>query len=407
MLKARTNPPFRVLYDLRWMELGQAGGVEQATYELINTIANLDGKNTYRVFAPRSACWEWDFPRGFKVNRIYSDSCEASSERFHAFVAQCHVGRIGRIDRNDSASREFFDDLEFEIVHSTCGYIHPEMLEFPGVLTIHDLQHLHYPDFFSKAEFNDREQLYRSSAAIAKQIICSSEFTRQDVHEKFGVPLERMSTVWAIPSAAAWREVPASTRHKVLSGMGIEGPYLFYPAHGWPHKNHARLVEAFALALPDLPKNIKLVLTGRPFQPEHPAAVLIRQLGLETRVMHLGYRSPLEIRVLFREMVALIFPSLFEGFGMPVAEAIIAGKPVLCSNVTSLPEIIGDAGITFDPANIGEMSSRMVEIATQAAVRSTLGEASLLRRRVFSPQVSAIRTIAAYESAFGNLFDGA
>lgn len=400
MLTIRTNPPFRLLYDLRWMELGQAGGVEQATYELISAISQLDRKNRYRVFAPRSACWEWDFPSRFKVNRLYSDPGEPLGERLHSFVARCQGASPALVSPDE------FSDLAFDLVLSTCSYIHPEMIEFPGILTIHDLQHLHYPEFFPRVEWENRERLYRDSAARAKHIICISEFTRRDVNKRYGIPLERMTTIWNIPSSAMWQEIPVRKRRALLTGMGLSGPFLFYPAHCWPHKNHERLVEAFGRVTSELPNDLNLVLTGRPFPPEHPAVALVQELGLGSRVLHLGFRSPLEIRALFQECVALVFPSLFEGFGMPVAEAIIAGKPVACSNVTSLPEIAGDAAITFDPTDVNEMAGRILDIATEPGLRVSLAAAARKRQHVFSARLSAIKTLAVYEDVFEKMSKG-
>lgn len=405
MLKARTNPPFRVLYDLRWMELGRAGGVEQATYELISAISQLDRKNSYQVLAPRSACWEWEFPSRFKVKRLYSDIGEPMGERFHRFVAECKLASPGEAPDSfsASASRGEFDGLEFDLVHSTCSYINPELIGFPGILTIHDLQHLHHPEFFSRSDFDDRERLYRESAARAEHIICISEFTRQDVHRRYGIPLEKMTTVWNIPSRSVWGEISARRRRALLDGMGVEGPFLFYPAQCWAHKNHARLVEAFHLATRELPSDMKLVFAGRPFPNDHPAAALVRERGLGSRVLHLGHRSPLEIQVLFQETLALVFPSLFEGFGMPVAEAIIEGKPVVCSNVTSLPEIAGDAALFFDPRNLEEIGARIVDVATRPELRARLAGAARQRSAVFSAQTSAIRTLAVYERVVGEM----
>jgi glycosyltransferase involved in cell wall biosynthesis len=369
-LDTRERAPFRLLYDLRWMELGKAGGIEQATYELVQAVSQLDRRNRYRVFAPRSACHEWDFPPGFKVDLHYSDAGGGQAQL-----------------RRDT----------FDLVHSPCGYIHPDLLDVPGVLTINDLQHLEYPQHFSPADWADRENLYRQSAAKAGHILCISEFTRQDVHRKYGIALEKMTTVWVIPARSAWSRIPDTRRIAMLAGMGLSEPYLLFPAHCWPHKNHAKLVEAFKLVKSELPPGLKLVLTGRPFPKDHPAAALVAEHGLQGRVVHLGYRSPLELRALYQGCLALVFPSLFEGFGMPVAEAIIAGKPVLCSNVTALPEVAGDAALFFDPQDAGGIATRMLEIATQPLLRESLAERARRRRGVFSARRSAVRTLAVYQ----------
>jgi glycosyltransferase involved in cell wall biosynthesis len=369
-LGQRLGPPFKLLYDLRWMQLGHAGGIEQAAYELVSAVAILDRRNAYGLFAPRSASWEWEFPARFRVTRHPSDAGHGAGA------------------------------LPYDLVHSTCSFIQPEMLGFRGVLTIQDLQHLHHPEFFSRADFEDRERLYRTSAERAAHIICGSEFTRRDVHQRYGVPLERMTTIWNIPTRSVWGEIEPRRRRALLDAMGVRGRFLLYPAQPWAHKNHAGLLRAIAAIAAELPPDLTVILTGRPFAPDHPAAALLREPALHTRVRHLGYRSPLEVRALMQECEALVFPSLFEGFGMPVAEAIIAGKPVACSNVTSLPELAGDAAAMFDPGDTDGMAARILEVATDARLRAALSEAARRRRTVFSARSSALRTLAVYERVF-------
>jgi glycosyltransferase involved in cell wall biosynthesis len=373
-VNTRQSAPFRLLYDLRWMELGRAGGIEQATYELVAAISQVDRRNRYHVLAPRSACHEWDFPRDFRVDLHYSDE-------EHSFEIL------------DSSRGK----RQFEVVHSVCGYAHPDLLEAPGILTMNDLQHLEYPQFFAPDDWNNRERLYRASAANARHIICISEFTRQDMHRRYGVALEKMSTVWIIPDKGAWRVVPERMRKSILAGMGLSEPFLLFPAHCWLHKNHARLVEAISLVDSSLPRGLKLILTGSPFPEDHPAATAIREYDLARRIVHLGYRSPLELRALYQGCLAVVFPSLFEGFGIPVAEGIISGKAVLCSNVTALPEIAGDAALQFDPMDASAMGARILEIATQPALRASLTAAALRRRAVFSARRSAVQTLAVYQ----------
>jgi glycosyltransferase involved in cell wall biosynthesis len=391
--------PFKLLYDLRWMEPGKAGGIEQATYELVTAIGQLDHQNAYRVFAPRSACCDWDFPPSFQANLHYSDPVALGVEVLRSFLTNKLAEGFGMYPVLTPHMRSLaaYHKLDFDIVHSVNGYTHPDMIGFPGVLTVNDLQHLHYPQFFAQEEYAERDRLYRESAERAMHIICISEFTRQDVHRQYGIPLEKMSTVWIIPSRDVWQPLSESARAALLAGMQLSAPFFFFPAHCWPHKNHARLVEAFQRIASELPADIKLVMTGRPFPEDHPAAILIRDNKLSSRVMHLGYRSPLEVRALFQGCLALVFPSLFEGYGMPVAEAIIADKPILCSNVTSLPEVAGEATLTFDPNNVEEIAQSLLEVATKPELRLALTEAAMRRRPLFSARRSAIQTMSIYQ----------
>jgi glycosyltransferase involved in cell wall biosynthesis len=204
-----------------------------------------------------------------------------------------------------------------------------------------------------------------------------------------------------------WREIAPGLQRDLLRALGLDGRFFFFfPAHCWPHKNHANLVRAFALVRGELPANFRLVLTGRSFPSDHPAAILIRDLQLQSQVIHLGYRSPLEIRALFRGCSGVVFPSLFEGYGMPVAEAIIAGRPVACSNTTSLPEIAGEAALTFDPADVDDIAAKLLELATDGECRASLEHAALRRRTLFSAHRRAVETLAIYRKVYAELCEG-
>lgn len=409
-LHQKKQRPFKVLFDLRWMELGQAGGIEQATYELVSAISELDRRNAYRIFAPRSACTDWNFPAGFQVKLHYSDPVSRQFEVTRSFLTNKLAESLGRSPVLTPPMRSLaaYHKLDFDMVHSVAGYTEPDMIGFPGVLTINDLQHLHYPQFFSPEDWAHRERLYRESAKRAQHIICISEFTRQDVHRQYGIALDKMSTVWIIPSRNVWQPLGDAAKGALLAGMQLMSttPFFFFPAHGWPHKNHARLVEAFASIAAELPPDVKLVMTGRPLPPDHPAALLMREQNLSKRVVHLGYRSPLEVRALFQACQALVFPSLFEGFGMPVAEAVIAGKPVLCSNVTALPELVGEAALMFDPNSVEDIAQSLLAVATQPGLRLALASAAVRRRPLFTAQRSAAQTIAIYQRVHDEFYGG-
>lgn len=402
----KKKKPYKLLYDLRWMEIGRAGGMEQATYELISAISQLDFRNEYRMFAPQNTASEWLFPRHFRSKMIYSDHHSRQIEHIFSMFANKLSQSIQSYPLLTPYMRSLstYKKLDFDLVHSVCGYTHPDLIGFPGILTVNDLQHLHFPGFFSKAELEEREALYRESVSRAKHIVCISEYTRQDVHKHYGISLEKMSAVWVIPTKRAWFSLPEKILHTLLSGMNINESFFFFPAHGWPHKNHKNLVKAFQMILPELPTEVKLVFTGRPFPDDHPAAVLIADYGLQNRIIHLGYRSPIEVRALLQSCLALVFPSLFEGFGIPVAEAIIARKPVLCSNTSSLPEVAGDAAITFNPEDPNEIAKCLLRLANDEMLRKELSEASANRRHVFSARKSAVQTLSVYQRVYDEFY---
>ncbi len=400
--------PYKLLFDLRWMKIGKAGGAEQMSYELISEISKCDRRNEYRMFCPRSTYYEWEFPRGFRCRGFFTESIKAKYAAMHARLANLLAESVCRQPLLTAEMRalRWYNRLDFDVVHSPSNYSFPDMRVFPNVLTVHDLQHIHFPEFFTQDAWTERESRYRESVSGASHIICVSEYTRMDLHKSYGVPLEKMTTVSEHPFA---RRVGQSRRaHAAQSarGHGVTGPVSLYPAHCWPHKNHRRLIEAFQMVEAELPADIQLVLTGRQFDDRHEARQLIEAENLQARVVHLGYRSPLEIQALYSRAHALVFPSLFEGFGMPVAEAIIADCPVACSNTTSLPEIAGDAAVYFDPQSTKGIARALLEIATDEKRRAESVAAGRRRKSAFSSRLSAMKALSVYTRVFQEAYSG-
>lgn len=402
----RSRKPFRLLYDLRWMEIGKAGGVEQMTHELIHSISCIDHQNHYRFYTPENTYNDWDLDTAFKCKARFSDNKNQKKEAWLSLFTN-QLSRsfsLQQVLTPEMRTLKAWHKMDFELVHSMVSYIHPDLHAFPHILTMHDLQHLAMPQFLAPKDLQVREQLYRESAERAEHIIAISEYTRQDIHNKYNIPLEKITTIWNIPSRTAWMPLSPVKRHQLLNNLGIDSPFLFFPAHCWPHKNHTRLVEAFASIQNEIPPSTRLILTGRTFADDHPAQKIIEKYSLQNRVTHLGYRSPLEIKALYDGCLALAFPSLFEGFGMPVAEAMICGKAIICSNTTSLPEIAGDAALTFDPENISDIARCVREIINNSTCREALSAAACKRRNLFSARMSAIKTLSLYHKVHADLY---
>lgn len=395
----RKDRPFKVLADLRWMEIGKAGGTEQMTRELFQALGHLDFRNEYRFFCPRSSACEFDFSPSFRHRFFYSDRKERlkSDAKWHFANSVAKAAGMHPVHTPEMISLRNYREMDFEIVHSLCGYIQPDMEAFPNVLTVLDLQHVHMPEFFSPEDWKMRDELYRRSIGRAKHLVCISDNTRNDIHRTYGVPMDKMSTVWIIPSRHAWERLESDRCVRILEKLGISGRFAFFPAHCWPHKNHRRLVEAFARILPEIPKDFRLYFTGGSFPADHPAKRFIEENGLADRIVHLGYRSPMEMKAIMQTASLMVFPSLFEGFGMPVAEAIVAGCPVVCSNTTSIPEIAGSAARYFDPLNVDSIAAAMLEIIRDPAAHDFLAEESLRRRLLFRSREIAAKMVGIYK----------
>jgi len=192
--------------------------------------------------------------------------------------------------------------------------------------------------------------------------------------------------------------MPQATVDGHLRAMGVKAPFLFYPAQPWVHKNHRGLLEAIRLIDRSLPADYRLVLTGQPFPPDHPATTLMADPVVQRRVLHLGYRSAREISALYRSAEALVFPSLFEGFGLPLIEAMQQGCPIISGQHTCLPEIAGDAALFTTVASPDALGSAILAITGDAALRTRLRQAGALNLRRFDRRALAEKTRAIYAS---------
>lgn len=252
------------------------------------------------------------------------------------------------------------------------------------VSTAYDLQHLYYPSFFSRQELKNRSAFYSRVKKRVDYVICISSFTRESVIEKLNIPAERTFT---IPICVHSRlTIPSDNlAESVLRGFDLSNrTYCFYPANLWPHKNHKMLLVAYNMFTRRYPEyNLHLVLTGEKIGDNRTFEDAIIQMGLEKSVHFLGYLSEDELSAIWRGSHFLIFPSLFEGFGIPLVEAMMYGKPILASSVTSIPEVAGDAALYFDPMKPEEIVHAMHRIMKEKELYGNLVEEGRKRLKYF------------------------
>ena len=386
-----------ILIDLRWMTIGSAGGMEQMAFELVAAMVEVNRVDRFWLYCPVATFEEWEFEPGSRVELIDSDQVQLVPENGYG---ESKISKRLGFARKDGFDRRKNRVVDIDLVHSIGGYIAEELRGYQGILTIHDLQHVHFPENFDEAELSARKANYEASIDASTVVTCVSESVRKDVLENFEVDPDKVVTVWNIPSGAALAELPESLVRKTLTRLGLDSGYLFFPSHAWSHKNHKTLIRAFAKAKRSIP-NLRLVLTGGELRADHPAAKRIRDLDLAESVKHLGFRTPLEIRCLYQGAGVLVYPSLFEGFGMPVAEAILAGTPVACSDIAPLREIGGDAVVTFDPEDANDMAEVLTKLLGDSELRASLLEKGTERRKAFSPEAIARKTCDLYRLVAG------
>jgi glycosyltransferase involved in cell wall biosynthesis len=252
----------------------------------------------------------------------------------------------------------------------------------PTIFHPHDLQHVHLPQYFGVAEARERDLRYRQLCEQASTVLVASRWVRNDVIDHFGLPPEKVAVVNLAPFGDA-HATPSPEEAKVVSErLHLPDRFVFYPAQTWPHKNHMGLLEALAVLKRDHGLEVPLVCTGtkNAYFAEIEARVLTLDLG--GQVKFLGFVSPEDLVAIFASSEAVVVPTRFEAGSGPVWEAFAAGVPVACSNVTSLPDQVGDAALLFDPDDTAQIAEAIRALWVDAHLRDTLiarGRANVAR----------------------------
>jgi len=319
-------------------------GIGRYVYEMVKHLIELDQTNRYVLF----------------FNQKEFDSFQVPNERWEK--------RLVNIPHYSFAEQWKFyrvlEDEKLDLMHFP-HFNAPILYRRPFVVTIHDLTLHYYPykEYSPKWSLKKGLQIlfYRflvgQIVRNSRQIIAVSENTKRDILKEYSLPAGKITTIYeGVPDhfQKSDQEQISAVRQK----FQISKPYLLYTGVWRSHKNLLNLLKAFKILI-DQGQNIQLVFTGKkdPIYPEIPR--LIQELRLEGRVVLTGFVSDAELIDLMSGAEVYIFPSLYEGFGLPPLEAMQLGVPVACSNTSSLPEVCGDAAVFFDPRNPEEMAEKI------------------------------------------------
>jgi glycosyltransferase involved in cell wall biosynthesis len=287
-----------------------------------------------------------------------------------------------------------------QVLHAM-AFVAPLLSPCPIVITVLDLSFLLYPDAFNAFKRSYLRLMTRLSVRQARQVIAISESTRRDVIARLGVPAERVRTVYCgvdprfkpLPAA----EVAAFRRRKDLPER-----FVLFLGTIEPRKNVSRLVDAFAQLLaadPETTSDLYLVVAGDKGWFSEPVFAQVEGLGLEDRVFFPGYVSEDEKVLWYNAATCFCYPSLYEGFGLPPLEAMACGVPVITSNVSSLPEVVGDAGLTVPPGDTAVLCEALRRLIVNPALRAELAQRGRVRARRFSWAQAARQTVGVYRLA--------
>jgi glycosyltransferase involved in cell wall biosynthesis len=270
----------------------------------------------------------------------------------------------------------------------------------PAVFTAHDLGYLHYPDKHPLPQRLYLAWSTRHSANVARRVIAVSKATAHDLVALNGIPREKIRVVYSGVDDLLAPVADPGRIDALRARLGIPGPYILHVGSIQPRKNLVRLVEAFRLVMEDIP-DLTLVLAGRLGWDYQPLLSRIGQPGLAGRVILAGFVPDEDLPILYSGAAVYAFPSLYEGFGFPALEAMACGTPVICSNTSSLPELVGDAALTFPPTDVTALADALRRVLTDASLRSRLIARGFERGSHFTWEAAAQATLDVLLEAAG------
>jgi len=287
--------------------------------------------------------------------------------------------------------------LGIDALHSTHHTLPLRLTRVARIVTVHDVTFFRIPERYPLARRLYMQAMTRLSARVADAIIVPSATVRDDVVATLRVSRERVHVVYEAASASYVPVAPDEAR-AVATRYGLEPPYVLSVGSREPGKNRVRLFEALARLRAE-GCDARVAVAGQPAWGAANEDEVVRRLGLRDAVRFLGYVPAADIPALYSAATAFVFPSLYEGFGLPVIEAMACGTPVLTSRVSATAEVAGDAALLVDPLSVDEIVGGLRRLLTDAVERARLRERGLVRAAQFSWARAAEETHMVYREA--------
>lgn len=348
----------------------QGGGIGRYVRELTAALALLDQTSDYRLFVAGATPGQL----APVSSRNYSWYATRMTPRWLARIwhrmqiplpIEVFVGRI-------------------QLYHATDFVLPPTLPWTRTLLTVHDLSFLRVPDAASPALRRYLETVVPRSVARADHILADSQATKDDLIDSYRTREDKITVLYSGVDMRFSRVVNASDRSRVLRKRGLrDQAYILSVGTVQPRKNYSRVIRALS-HLRAQGNGLHYAIAGGRGWLEDEMYRTIQETGMEDRVHILGFVDDDELPALYSGAIGLVAPSLYEGFGLPVLEAMACGTPVITSNLSSLPEVAGDAAILVDPLDTGDILTALEKVVADEATRDRLVELGLERAKIFT-----------------------
>jgi len=373
-------PAVKIAIDIRRMT---EFGVGTYIRNVVRTLGRLDRENKYLLIGS-----------------------PAKVEEIGPLPPNFHTVPLLASDRSFQGYREFrtaLQRLSCDLVHIPTLFSVPRALPCPYVMTVHDmLEHMSRARERSGFWRSFHFQMTKRVLAGAARIFAVSNFTRNEIEKLFEIPSDRVEVVYnAIDERFLSGHASAADRDLIARRYQVTYPFLLYAGRISPHKNVVRMIEAFSALKTELERDqaypdLKLIIIGDDLSGNPDLRRTVVRSGVQHDVRFLGF-VPIEVlRIFYDEAKIFVFPSLYEGFGLPPLEAMVHGTPVVTSNVSSLPEVVGNAAVLVNPENVFEIMRALHRVLMDRPLRERMKERGYAQAAKFSWETSVRRILEAY-----------
>lgn len=379
-------PSVKIAIDIRRMT---EFGVGTYIRNVVRTLGRLDQQTPYFLIGPTAKMEEiGPLPPNFQPVPLHFP--ERSIKGFLEF-------------------REALQKLDCDLVHIPNTFSVPRALPCPYVMTVHDmLDHMaragQQTGFWGACHFQMTKYVLRGAA----RIFAVSNFTRTEIEKHFDIPSDRIEVVYnAIDERFLHGHATPADRDLIAQRYQVTYPFLLYAGRISPHKNVVRMIEAFSALKTELEKDqlypdLKLIIIGDDLSGNPDLRRTVIRSCVQNDVRFLGF-IPIEVLRIFYDCAKIfVFPSLYEGFGLPPLEAMAHGTPVVTSNVSSLPEVVGNAAVLVNPENVFEIMRALHRVLTDKALRQRMKERGYQQATKFSWEISVRRILDVYRQVTGD-----
>jgi glycosyltransferase involved in cell wall biosynthesis len=371
----------KIAFDIRRL---RSFGIGTYIRNVVRTLARLDRGHRYVLIGSAESFQEMGpLPQNFELESFPHPESSA---------------------RNVFEFQQIVSRYRCDLVHVPHLFWRPRYMSCPYVLTVHDLLTFLQPrQEGSPLRRMVQDYLTRRALRHAARICAVSDFTKHDVMRVFGVPESRIEVTYnAIDERFRQGHATDADRQFIAERYQVNYPFLLYAGNIKPHKNIVRIIEAFSALKTELKKDgkfadLRLIIIGDELSQHPDLRRTVIKSGVQNDVRFLGF-VPIEVlRIFYDTAKIFVFPSLYEGFGLPPLEAMAHGTPVVCSNVSSLPEVVGNAAVLVNPENVFDIMRALHRVLLDQPLRERLKQRSYEQAARFSWEASVSRLVEIYE----------